>query len=285
MRQVSRSQQQQVSLRAEGSALIAPAARVNPRNRPPTAHRHPSPSPALPSLPPVPPAHPFAFDAPEKRLLRRVRRTLSLCVRPYFCRVRMRTYTRGIRLHPHERTRTRSVRSSEITLYFARRRDCRTVRDRVVSFTERGSSQGESDAIAAARGRYSDAGVRVNEALHFVSSRLSWSRLPLGRSTSIERTGLVTVNFSLRRAEMTNACMVYRVDKSRGASSNLIFPFFAEIFVTIFREVSTWSRNLFSRLPPFTRRIRRHTYERVGPSSVKLRQFAVIDSRSGENKG
>lgn len=46
---MSRSQErQQVSLRAEGSALIAPAARVNPRNRPPAAHRHPSLSPALP---------------------------------------------------------------------------------------------------------------------------------------------------------------------------------------------------------------------------------------------
>lgn len=48
-RKMSRSQErQQVSLRAEGSALIAPAARVNPRNRPPAAHRHPSLSPALP---------------------------------------------------------------------------------------------------------------------------------------------------------------------------------------------------------------------------------------------
>lgn len=75
---MSRSQErQQVSLRAEGSALIAPAARVNPRNRPPAAHRHPSPSPARP--PSRPPARPLALDASDERLISRRWPPVALC--------------------------------------------------------------------------------------------------------------------------------------------------------------------------------------------------------------
>lgn len=159
-RQISRSQQQQqqeVSLRAEGSALIAPAARINPRNRPPTAHRHPSPSPALPSLPPAlptSPAHPRAVDAPGRSALRRVRRA-SVYVRPYLLRGgAINVITTA---SPHERTRAyRSTASRNLSARSqprvqrttgAPREDVdrfETARNRSALFTER-SSRGKSE--------------------------------------------------------------------------------------------------------------------------------------------
>lgn len=211
-RQVSRSQQQQeVSLRAEGSALIAPAARINPRNRPPTAHRHPSPSPALPSLPPAlptSPAHPRAVDAPGRSALRRVRRA-SVYVRPYPLRGGVtHVITTASPLRPHERTRAglRPViyqRVFRSTAQRAPRGDADrfgTARNRSASFTERSScgARARTDAAAAAR----EATRRRPASLSFHPRRTTSVH-----TTSIESTGLVAVNLSPRRGSRDGGCM------------------------------------------------------------------------------